>query len=70
MKVYNASNGDRGRVWLDGIERNDVLECSEEGRYIIKYIRDESGQIKLNASRDAAETETLVGDVFFERAAG
>jgi hypothetical protein len=68
MKVYNASNGDRGRVWLDGIERNDVVECSEEGRYIIKNKRDADGHLVLNASRTFLETETLYGDVFFERA--
>lgn len=63
----NWSKHPRMRVFLDGIERNGVFTADEEARLIVMAVRDESGNLRLNADRTEVLRETLYGHVRLER---
>jgi hypothetical protein len=63
MKFVRASDGDRARVLLDGIERSRVIEASEEGRYIVIFKNDDRGNFVFNESGTELLTERLEGSV-------
>ena len=47
------------RIYLDGIERKDVIAADEEARYIDMYCRDESGALIVYC--DEIKTQRLHG---------
>lgn len=65
MRIKAGGPGsNKARVFLDGVERNLVIEADEEGRFIVRYCTDEHG--KTIRGTDALKTERLVGDVRIE----
>ncbi len=53
------------KVTLNGVYIDEVLEASEEDAYLIRYKRDNNGNIMTNADCTAALTERLEGKVEF-----
>jgi hypothetical protein len=54
------------RVFLDGIERCNVVTADEEKRLVVVHPLDERGNLILNRERDEVVTETLHGHVRIE----
>lgn len=52
------------KVFLDGIERSQVVTADEEQRLIIRYVTDQKGRLVID--RNGVLRETLVGDVRIE----
>ena len=51
----------RAKIFLNGVERDLVIEADEENRFIIRYAADALG--KTIPKGDSLKTERLVGDV-------
>jgi hypothetical protein len=58
------------RVFLDGIERTMVVTADEEKRALVRYVTNDKGRLRVNATGDDIERETLHGDVRIEVPAG
>jgi hypothetical protein len=54
------------RILLDGIERSDVVTADEEGRHIVRYVRDSAGRLIIDTSTREPMRETLYGTVHID----
>lgn len=54
------------RVFIDGVEVMDVIECDTEAGTLTKYARNPDGSFKLDIGKSMIETETLTGVVTVE----
>lgn len=57
-------------VFVDGTEHPDVFIADEEEGYVVRYKRDENGNLMTNADCTAARTETVFGKVEIKFPAG
>ena len=51
------------KVYLDSVEIEDVFECDPEEGYLMKYCRDQDGDLIVDRPKQEVVTETLFGKV-------
>lgn len=65
MAVYSADNGDRGRVFLDGVELKHVIEVDTCASYAVYSPMDEDGDLILDYIRQEVVLACAFGDIKF-----
>lgn len=72
MTHYTAHNPDHlgTRVFLDGVEVLDVVECDDAEGWILRVCRNENGCFQMNAAGNDIRRERLEGRVTVERPTG
>lgn len=63
---FSADEGDRGRVYLNGIEISHVVIANEKERYLVRLKTDENGHVMLNDEETDVVRERITGTVVFE----
>jgi hypothetical protein len=58
-----VADGKRVTVMLDGVEMSDVETCDDAAGEIVRFAKDENGDLRLNETRDEILRETLRGVV-------
>lgn len=62
--IHNTvKSGLRADVWLDGDPVQDVIEADTDDGYILRYCKNEAGNIVLSPDGKTIETERLTGRV-------
>ena len=64
-RIYDAHNGDYGRVWLDGKEMEDVTSCCPDEGWLVRLARDENGDAIIDPGPELRR-EILEGKVEFQ----
>jgi len=53
------------RIWVDGVEHDNVIVADQEQGYIEKHKQNADGSFALNKKRDEVLTEIIKGKVEF-----